>query len=194
MAALTSMIGGAIQGTVGLVQAGFGLSQYKKGVKAAEALVRPVYEIPPEIAQNLSQAEMAALEGLPAEQKQQFVENIQRGGQQALGSLSDRGLGVAGAGGIFQQQTDAYRDLLAADVGARREAQADVASARLTQAGFKERAFDINVFQPYTQSYLEAQALQGAGLQNIGGGLQTVAKSGETFAGGMGGGGGGGLM
>lgn len=184
------MIGASVQGTAGLVQAGFGLSQYKKGVRAAEALVRPIYVIPPEIKQNLTQAEAAALEGLPAEQKKQYVENIQRGSQQAMGSLGERGLGVAGVSGIFQQQTDAYRQLLAADVGARKEAQAGLSQARLTQASFTERAFDINQMQPYTQSYLEAQALQGAGLQNIGGGLQTVAKSGETFAGGMGGGGG----
>lgn len=185
----TSMIGGMVQGTAGIAQAGFGLWQYQKGKKAAEALVRPEYVIPPEIAENLTQAEMAALEGLPAQQKQEFVENIQRGGQQAMTSLADRGMAVAGAGNIFQQQTDAYRQLLGADVAARQENQAGVATAKLTQAGFKERAFDINEMQPYTQSYLEAQAMKGAGLQNIGGGIQTVAASGETFAGGGGGGG-----
>lgn len=175
-------VGAAIAGVGALVQTGFGLSQYFKGKKAAENLVRPEYQIPPEVAQNLSAAEMAALEGLPAQQKQEFVENIQRGGQQAMASLTDRGLAVAGASGIFQQQTDQYRSLLGADVAARQQAQGNLAEARLTSASFAEKQQQINEFQPYQQDYLSAQAQMGAGMQNIGLGFGSLINTGSQFA------------
>ena len=113
--------GAILSGSGAIVQAGFGLAQYFKGKKAAASLVRPEYEIPPEIAQNMSAAELQALEGLPAEQKQQYIENIQRGSNEARGAATDRGLGVAGAVGIFQQQSDAYRNLLGMDAQARQQ-------------------------------------------------------------------------
>jgi len=164
-----------------LIQTGFGLSQYFKGKKAAADLVRPEYEIPPEIAQNMSAAQLQALEGLPAEQKQQYVENIQRGTQQAMGSLTDRGLGVAGAAGIFQQQSDAYRNLLGMDVQARQQAQGNLADARLTMAGYREKQQQINEFQPYQQDYLAAQAQMGAGMQNIGLGFGATINTGSQI-------------
>jgi len=158
----------AISAGVGLLSSGiksfFGRSQYRKGKEAMETLERPEYEIPPEVAANLTAAELAAMEGLPAEQKQAYVENIQRATGFAMGSLQDRGLGVAGASGIFQQQSDAYRNLLGMDVAARRQGQQ------------KEREQDINLFQPYMQDYMAAQSMMGAGMQNIAGGLQDITQ------------------
>jgi len=187
----------AISAGVGLLSSGiksfFGRSQYRKGKEAMETLERPEYEIPPEVAANLTAAELAAMEGLPAEQKQAYVENIQRATGFAMGSLQDRGLGVAGASGIFQQQSDAYRNLLGMDVAARRQGQQNLAQARLTSAGFKEREQDINLFQPYMQDYMAAQSMMGAGMQNIAGGLQDITQLAGATAmgfGSLGGGGG----
>ena len=130
-----------------------------------------------------------ALEGLPTEQKQQFVENVQRTMQSGLRGLSERGTGLAGIEGLAQQQIDAFRTLLGQDVAARQANQAQLAQARGTMAGFKEKAFDINQMQPYIQDYLQAQAMMGAGSQNIMGGIQTAGQTaGQMF--GLGGGGG----
>lgn len=179
-----SMIGGATEGTAGIAQTVGGYALYKKGKEALEALVRPEFEIPEEIRQNLTQAQLLALEGLPTEQKQQFVENIQRTMQSGLASLQERGTGLAGVTTLAQQQMDAYRTLLGQDVAARQAGQAGLAQARGTMAGFKERQFDINLMQPYIQDYLTAEAEMGAGLTNIFGGVSTIASSGQTFAGG----------
>lgn len=161
----------------GSFKTGFGIYQYKKGQKQLESLERPEYEIPEEIRQNLTQAQLMALEGLPTEQKQQFVENIQRTMQSGLRATRDRGLGLAGISGLAQQQTDAFRQLLGIDVSARQANQQQLATARGSLAGFKERAFDINEMQPYIQDYLQAQALVGSGTQNFFGGLQETQQA-----------------
>jgi len=172
LAAIPAIIGGAT--AVG--QTLFGARQYRKGKEEMEALERPEYEIPEEVAANMTAAELAAMEGLPAEQKQAYVENIQRATGGAMASLQDRGLGVAGASGIFQQQSDAYRNLLGMDVQARQQGQQNLAQARLTSAGFKDRDFDINQMQPYMQDYMGAQSMTGAGLQNIGLGIGSISN------------------
>ena len=57
---------------------GVGIGEYEEGkakLEALEAKGRPQYQIPDEIYQNLSHAQRMALEGLPEEQKKQYVEN-----------------------------------------------------------------------------------------------------------------------
>tara|TARA_R100001530_G_C4272909_1_gene143585 strand:+ start:38 stop:634 length:597 start_codon:yes stop_codon:yes gene_type:complete len=170
----------AIAGGLGVLSSGikslFGSSQYRKGKREMAALERPEYVIPPEVAENMTAAELRAMEGLPPEQKQAYVENIQRATGDAMASLQDRNLGVAGASGIFQQQSDAYRNLLGMDVAARQQGQQNLAGARLTMASFKDREQDINKFQPYMQDYMAAQSMMGAGMQNIGSGLQDITQ------------------
>ena len=73
-----------------------GKEQQSEGQAILDNLVRPSYQIPEEISQNLSQAENMALEGLPAHQKQQFVENMQRQQQQALNAQTSRKGSLAG--------------------------------------------------------------------------------------------------
>jgi len=153
----------------------FGRHQYKKGLREMETLDRPEYVIPEEVAANMTAAELAALEGLPAEQKQAYVENIKGTTANLIGEMPE-GLKSGAASGLLQQQTRAFRELLGMDVAARKQGQQDLAQARLTSAGFKERQFDINQMQPYMQDYMAAQSMMGAGMQNIGGGLQDITQ------------------
>jgi hypothetical protein len=164
-------IGAGVQAIGSLAQGLFGSTQYKRGKKMLAGLERPTYEIPSEIKQNLTQAQLQALEGLPAEQKQSFVENIQRAMTSGQQALTERGLGVAGASGLVQQQIDAYKGLMGQDVAARQANLENLASARGTMASFKERAFDINQMQPFLQQQEQAQQMMGAGQQNIGGAI-----------------------
>jgi hypothetical protein len=180
-AALTALPS-IISGTASLGQAAIGGLQYQKGKKIGSETVRPEYVIPEEVAANLTAAELAALEGLSAEQKQAYVENIQRSTQGAMASLKDRNLGVTGASAIHQKESDAYREMMGMDVAAKQLAEKNLAQARLTSAGFKERQFDINQMQPYMQDYMESQALMGSGLQNIGLGFGTIANTASQFS------------
>ena len=177
LALIPAIVGGA----TAIGQTFFGTRQYRKGKEQMAELERPEYEIPGEVEANLEAAKAAKAEGLDPYSKDLYVEGIGRSTMGAMGSLQDRGLGVAGASGIFQKQSDAYRNLLGLDAQAR-DRQKEViannlAQARLTSAGFKERQFDINMFQPYMQDYMAAQSMTGAGMQNIGLGFGSLAKS-----------------
>ena len=159
----------------------FGAIQTKKAKKALEGLERPEYEIPEEILENLSAAERMALEGLPARERQIFLEDIQRAISTGGAQLTERGLGVAGVTGLVQEQTDALRGLLQMDVAARKEGQAAVATAKGSLASFKEKEFQINQLEPYLQEKLKWEAERGAGMRNVMTGSQTLAESGANL-------------
>ena len=144
----------------------FGQYQYLKGLKEMEGLERPEYEIPEEYAQNLSQAQMMALEGLPAEQKKQYIENLMRTTTGMLSNLTGRKSGLVGVGGVGQMEADMYRNLLGADVTARMANQQTLMGERRGMAEQKAMQWQINQMQPYLQDYNQAQGLIGAGAQN----------------------------
>src|SRR3990167_10537508 len=109
----------------------FGYYQYLKGLKAKDQLGdRPEYQIPEEIKQNLSQAQLMAIEGLPAEQKRQYIENIQRSMTANLAALTGRKARLVGVSGLSQTEADSYRQLLEADVQARQANQEELMAQR----------------------------------------------------------------
>ena len=110
---------------------------------------RPVYQIPEEIKQNLTQAQQQALQGLPEEQKRQYIENVQRGSAQSLASSQSRKGGLTGIAGVNQQQGQAYSQMLSADAQARAQNQDKLMAARGNMADYKDQAFQFNVVNPY---------------------------------------------
>ena len=169
-AAVPIALAGA-QALFGGIQAGIGASKLKN-------LNRPTYTVPEEIKKNLSESELMALEGLPAEQKQQYIQNIQRSQQTAMKGLETRKAGLAGIPALLQSQNDAFTNLLTMDATQKLQNKMLVQQNRNTLAGYKDKEFDINKMQPYQEKSAEAQALIGSGVQNIFGGLDQAA----TFA------------
>lgn len=110
---------------------------------------RPVYQVPEEIKQNLTQAQQQALQGLPEEQKRQYIENIQRGSAQSLSASQSRKGGLSGVTAINQQQGQAYNQMLSMDAQARRENQRALMQQRGVMADYKDQAFQFNVVDPY---------------------------------------------
>jgi hypothetical protein len=169
----TSLIAGGVGSAL---SAGLGIYQYEKGLQDQKSNARPEYQIPDEIKQNLSQAEMMALEGLPAEQKQQYIQNLQRSANFGLRNISSRKGGLAGLSGVVQSQNDAYGNLLSADAQARRENQKLAMQRGDISAQYKDQAFQLNKLNPYYERTAQDQALMGAGMQNIGGAVGQLAK------------------
>lgn len=153
----------------------FGLHQYLEGKKIAKGNNRPTYEIPPEIAQNLSQAQQQALQGLPEEQKQQYISNLQRSSAYGLSQLGSRKAGLSGIAAINQNQNDAYGNLLAQDSAARMQNQQQLYGQRQNMADYKTQAFQFNKVDPYYETLARSEALKGAGIQNIGNSFQIAA-------------------
>ena len=154
------------------VSAGTGIYQSARAKKMAKANPRPVYEVPEEMKAALSDAERLALEGLPAEQKQQYIENIQRANQSALRASSDRKGGLAGIGAMHQNELDQYRNLLAMDSQARTANQRNLQSVRQDMASIRDKEFRLNKYNPFLQAQQDARNLQAAGMDNLMQGVQ----------------------
>lgn len=144
-----------------------GMQQYSAGNQMNAANVRPDYEIPPEISQNMNQADVMAMQGLPAEQKAEYMKNIGRSQNMQLQQLQSRHAGIQGIGQVAQTANDAYGGLLAADSQQRMANQLRQMSMRETMANYKDKQFQLNKLDPYKQKFAQSQALMGAGMQNI---------------------------
>lgn len=165
---------------LGGIQSATGIAQYISGQKMAKGNKRPQYEIPSDIKDNLSQAQLQSLEGLPEEQKKQYIENTQRVQNSGLNALGDRQAGIAGLASLTQQGNDANRQLLSMDAQARQQNQSALMNARTQMAGYKDKDFELNKLLPFQQTAQAAQGLQGSGLQNIMGGLSSVQNTFEN--------------
>lgn len=156
---------------LGALQVGMGIYQTLKANSMAKGLERPKYTIPDEVQQNLTASQMRALEGLPEEQKKQFVQNVQRASANAVNATADRRSGLVGIAGAQQREVDAYTNLLGQDAAARQANELRVDAARQNMADYKERAFEMNEMSPYLEKRQQVQAMQGSGMQNIFGGI-----------------------
>ncbi len=172
--------GAVAGGILGLGTSIYGFYQQKKAAELAANAQKntgPTYQIPPEIQQNLSLAQQQALEGLPDEQKQQYINNLQRSTSFGLGAMNDRRAGLTGLGGIVGAQDQGYQSLLASDASARNANLATLMGARSNMADYRNAAFQTNQLNPFLRNDAYAKAQQGAGIQNVMGGANTIAHA-----------------
>jgi len=160
------------------IKLGTGIYQAIKGNKLRNSTSRPTYEIPQEILDSLTDAQVQALRGMPAEQKQQYVDNVMRSQQASLDAMGDRKGGLAGLAGVQQTAIDAYRNMLSMDAQQRQINEQNLQRTRGVVAGFKDKEFDYNQAQPYDQTMAAAEAMTGSGMQNIMGGVQSGSQMG----------------
>ena len=97
-------------------QAAIGLGQAISGWAQKKKLTRPEYQIPEEIEQNMTEAELMSYYGMPDAQKAEYMQNIQRSTQGALRGIASRKGGLGAVAAAQQTQQDAYMNLLSADV------------------------------------------------------------------------------
>jgi hypothetical protein len=157
------------------LQTALGIGQAIGGAVSLSKQQRPTYEIPKEIQQNVAQAQALATEGLGAQQEQYMRQQVERGTSAALQTGTERGAGFAGLGGVLQAQNDAFMNIAMQDEMLRKQRLSEVADAKGVLASYKDMAFELNKLMPYQEKVAAAQANIGAGMQNIGGALKTLA-------------------
>jgi hypothetical protein len=136
---------------------------------------RPEYQIPSEIQANMTQAEQMAMQGLPEEQKQQYINNLQRSQAFSMNQASSRKAGLAGLAAVNQQGIDAYGDLMSKDAQARQQNQKLAMEQRGVMADYKDQAFQLNKLNPYYEKIASREAANGALMQNLGNSLPGLA-------------------
>ncbi len=185
MPVTAGLIAGGAQLIGGLFKGGKARRQKREGRRLLAEAGDPDYVIPSEITQ-------AAAEGLPQQQYDQAMKNIQRQQMQAISGAQDRRGGLASIGKIQDNTNNATLGLDVADAKARQQNQR-------TLAQYKDKAWDWNTRQRFERKYNYAQSLIGAGNQNaagafdqaIGGiGMGANALLGGGMSGFIGGGGG----
>lgn len=180
---IASAAGGLIGGITGLIQKG----KAKKLLKAAGE--QPLYQIPQEILRNQKQAELNAQEGLPSQQYNNAMKNIQASQNSVLAGAMDRRSALMALPKIQQQTNAAYGNLDAQDAQARRQNQQTAYSIGNATAQYRDKAYTTNELEPWKRKYNYAQSLLGAGNQNLMAGIDKfVGGAGQALTGGMGGG------
>jgi len=161
-----------------VIQTGTGIYQAVRGNQLRNSMDMPTYEIPQEILDSLTDAQIQALRGMPAEQKQQYLNNIMKAQQASLDAMGDRKAGLAGLPGVQQTALEAYRDMLSMDAQQKQANEKALQNTRGVVAGFKDKEFEYNEALPYQQTMTAAEGMTGAGMQNIMTGIQAGSQMG----------------
>lgn len=163
---------GALKSLGGILQSG-------KGNKMAKRAIDPGYKIPKGFAQNLAYADNLAQQGLTSQQYNKAQQDINRAGTAGVRALGKYSNTAAGVGSLFRNQTDAFTKLNVEDANMRRQNilnamgyRRDFANQQLAKQQYGQQA--------YMNQINQANALKGAGMQNIFGGLADIASAGAT--------------
>lgn len=155
-----------------------GGAQAIRGGNIVKNINFPTYDIPPEISANQQLAAMMAMQGLPSAQYNQALNNIMRNQTFGLSALQDRRSALPGIGNIVQRSNDATLGLDVSDANLRRQNQLLSMQQNQLMAGYRDKAFDWNNKYPYLRDYNYGRSLQGAGWQNVFGGLNNLSMFG----------------
>ncbi|MDB4301936.1 hypothetical protein N9924_00065 [bacterium] len=162
-----------------VVTAGTGIYQMYQGNKQRKRAeeMQQDYAIPQEILDRLSTAEIQALEGMPAAQKAQYIQNLQGSTQSGINAFQDRKSGLSGVEGILRNEQNSFNNLATQDALTRNNNIQNLQNVRLNQAGFQDKKYDMNIYQPYMAKLAEAEAMSGAGMQNINNAMNTGVQN-----------------
>jgi len=158
----------------------------------------PTENVQPEYQENVNQAQQMAQTGLPEQQYNNQLNNIQRnqaGGLMAISRSANPGANVAS---ILRTGNDSTNTLNAQDAMMRNRNLLNLLNQRMQLAQQKDKAWDWNHQQRYLQNLAKANAYRSAGNQSINSGVSeaagtvTAANGAGAFSGGGGGMGGGG--
>lgn len=176
-------VGQALANTASGIFSGIvGLGQRRKAKRLLAGLQRPEYMIPNEVLQNQKMAERATAEGLPSQQYNQAMQNIQRQQNRALTAAGSRRGALMALPGLQQQANDALLNLDVKDAQARMANQQRLYGINSQVGQYRDKAFEINKMQPYQRDYGYAQSLLGMGNQNLYGGIERLIAGGGQFA------------
>lgn len=141
--------------------------------------VLPIQQVQGEYFQNVADAEQMARQGMPAQQYQNSLNSINRNQAGALRRLGGSNQSLAS---LLRASNDATLNLDANDASQRIRNRMNLFQQRNILAGQKQSAFDWNRKQPYIANLAKAEALRGAGQQNMMGMTNDLLTGGAMYA------------
>lgn len=158
------------------VKTGTGIAQFLAGRKALRETKRPMRQIPQEVIANLTQAQIQALEGMPEEQRNLFIQDMQRSQQQAVRGLADRRAGIAGIPQLYQGELDSLNRLAMQDSQMRLQNLNNLTAQRAEMGRQRDTQFQLNEYEPFLNKMRMAEGLIGSGMQNAMGGVTDASR------------------
>jgi len=173
--AIAQGVGGLAKGITGFIQR----SQANKWLKKNE---QPTEAMPSEILRNQQMAELNANVGLPSQQYNNAMKQIQLNQMKSIRSANQLGGGKALSilGGVNEYGNDAINDLNAQDAQARMANQEKLANANANTAQWKSRLFDENIRKKWLRKYDQKMNELAAGNMNIASGLDSLTSAGAN--------------
>lgn len=162
----------------GLISAFTGHNQKKEAKDELSRLSYPEEDVPQEFVQGQSIAEELAATGMPSEQYNQAMRNIQRQQLTALRYANDRRGGFAVLPQILQGTNDATLSLDAKDAEQRLAAKRNLISYKTMIGGQKRDLFDKNIRDKYNRDYNYSMGKLGVGNTNFVSGLDKILAGG----------------
>lgn len=163
--------GALIGGTLGAVTGLFQKASAKKWLKNNPY---PVEQLPSEVTENQNLARQEAATGLPSEQYADAMKNIQRQQLTALRGAQDRRGGLGILPSLQQGTNDATLNLDAKDASMKLANERNLMNVNNQVANWKSQLFKSNVRDKYNRDYDYRMGEQGAGNQNLTGGLDKI--------------------
>lgn len=162
---------------MGLSELIVSIAQSEEAKKLKEEMgAMPEYEVPEEYLSILTDAQLAASEGLPAAQKQQYIENIVRAQDSSMQGISSRKGGLQGLTYLNQQADDAYKSLLSMDANARAQNRGVLANARQLVGNSQETKNMIDINNWKDKDNYQKQ-LKGAAYTNFATGISDIKNT-----------------
>lgn len=171
MPATAALIGGGVNLVGGLIKGIVGGGQRRRGRKLLNSLQYPTESIPQEEYQNQQLAQQQAASGLPSEQYNNAMRDIQRQQMTAIRNAHDRRGGLGLISTIQQGSNDATNNLNAQDASLRLQNQRNLMNVNNQLAGWKDKVWQNNVLNKYNRDYAYGMGLVGMGNQNFIGGV-----------------------
>lgn len=173
----------AAQGVSGLLSTGIGLLQRGSANRWLKKNQQPIENMPIEVKRNQQLAEMRANTGLPSEQYNNAMKNIQRQQLLSLRTAGQMGGGKALSilGGLNEQGNNAVGNLDAQDAQMRVNNEGKLMNVNNQVAGWKSNLFDKNVRQKWLREYDNKMSQQAAGNINATKGIDNILAAGGQY-------------
>lgn len=180
IAGIAMGVGGIVKGVTGAIQAGKGKKLLKKIGES------PQEQMPDEINQNVTDAGIDAATGMPSEQYNIAMRNIQRNQLWAMRNAAGRRGGLMALPTIMAGTNDATGNLDATSAGMRLANRQRLYGARNTAANWKDKLWQTNIKNPWDLKYNYAMGLLGQGNENLTSGISDISAGGLTALSGTG--------
>lgn len=172
---MSLLLASIFAGAGSLVSTGAGIAQYISGRRRERnAGDRPQYQTPKEVEDALNLARTRASrgqmpgEGIAREMTREATASSMNVARQAARTPSDL---IGAAVGLGGNQMRAGNQLALSRAQYQDNAEAQLTNQLGFTAQFRDKEFELNEREPWMQEMAAASAMQGAGLQNIVGGV-----------------------